>query len=118
MPDASGEKGRPMSLEALATPRALTLGVELELQIVDRNDDDLTAASGDLHRVLRDELLASFERVAAHAAALKAEQALVILRQEVQGQGNDAVWLRRTEAAGHPLPDLVRQAARRWHGET
>jgi carboxylate-amine ligase len=73
-------------------------------------------ASGQ-HRVLRDEILSSFESLAPHAVALRAEEALVILRQEVTGRGNDAAWLRQVEARDHLLPDMVRQAAQRWHGE-
>lgn len=69
------------------------------------------------HRVLRDEVLASFERLAPHAEALRAEEALLILQREVAGRGNDAAWLREIEARDHLLPDVVRQAARRWHGE-
>jgi carboxylate-amine ligase len=40
-----------MSLEAFAQSRAFTLGVELELQIVNRHDYDLTPGSADLLRV-------------------------------------------------------------------
>lgn len=42
-----------MSLEAFATSRALTLGVELELQIVNTHDYDLAAHAPDLLRALR-----------------------------------------------------------------
>ncbi len=41
-----------MSLETFTRSRALTLGVELELQIVSTNDYDLTPAAADLLRVL------------------------------------------------------------------
>ena len=32
------------------------------------------------------------------------------------GLGNDATWLRRIEEENHLLPEVVRRAARRWHG--
>ena len=41
-----------MSLEPFAESRALSLGVELELQIVNQHDDDLTPASKDLLRLM------------------------------------------------------------------
>lgn len=41
-----------MALEAFADSRALTLGVELELQIVNTHDYDLTHASDDLLRLV------------------------------------------------------------------
>jgi carboxylate-amine ligase len=41
-----------MSLETFATSRAFTLGVELELQIVNRHDYDLTPGAADLLRVM------------------------------------------------------------------
>ncbi|URI10791.1 YbdK family carboxylate-amine ligase [Aquincola tertiaricarbonis] len=41
-----------MSLEAFASSRAFTMGVELELQIVNRHDYDLTNGAADLLRVM------------------------------------------------------------------
>ena len=41
-----------MSLERFAESRALTLGVELELQLVSLHDYDLTPAADDLLRML------------------------------------------------------------------
>jgi carboxylate-amine ligase len=70
------------------------------------------------HRVLRDDVLASFDRLELHAAELKAQDALAMLRQEVQGStGNDACWLRRLHDDEALLPEVVRQQTRRWHGE-
>jgi len=68
------------------------------------------------HRVLRDDVLASFERIESHAVELKAEAAIGHLRDEISGTGNDATWLRGVEAADHLLPEVVRQAALRWRG--
>jgi carboxylate-amine ligase len=42
-----------VSLEAFANSRAFTLGVELELQIVNRHDYDLTPGAADLLRVMK-----------------------------------------------------------------
>ncbi|WP_157671067.1 YbdK family carboxylate-amine ligase [Chitinibacter sp. GC72] len=42
-----------MPLEAFKTSQALSLGVELELQLVSRSDFDLTAASPDMFELLR-----------------------------------------------------------------
>ena len=42
-----------MSLEAFATSRALTLGVELELQIVNTHNFDLAPQAQDLMRLMK-----------------------------------------------------------------
>ena len=69
------------------------------------------------HRVLRDEILRSFERVGSHAADLKAEHALKLLRREIDGHGNDAGWIRDVQAREHLLPEVVRQQTLRWAGD-
>ncbi|MEF7613422.1 YbdK family carboxylate-amine ligase [Aquincola sp. MAHUQ-54] len=48
-----------MSLETFASSRAFTLGVELELQIVNRHDYDLTPGATDLLRVMERRKLAA-----------------------------------------------------------
>ncbi len=68
------------------------------------------------HRLLRDEVLASFDRLAPHAQDLGAEDALALLRLEALGIGNDAAWLRQTQAHDRLLPDVVRQASQLWRG--
>jgi len=68
------------------------------------------------HRVLRDEVLTIFDRLAPHAAALKAEPAIALLRAEVQRGGNDAAWLREVQSREQLLPEVVRQASLRWQG--
>jgi carboxylate-amine ligase len=68
------------------------------------------------HRVLRDDILASFERLEIHAMELKAEGALTLLRDEILGVGNDASWLRSLHAREGMLPEVVRQQTRRWAG--
>lgn len=72
-------------------------------------------------RTLHDDLLASLVELEPHAMALHAEEALVSLRGEVQGSGNDATWIRATQAASsHPAPlvDVVRKQVERWEGGT
>jgi carboxylate-amine ligase len=48
-----------MALEAFSASRAFTLGVELELQIVNRHDYDLAPGAGDLLRVMERHKLAA-----------------------------------------------------------
>jgi glutamate---cysteine ligase / carboxylate-amine ligase len=68
------------------------------------------------HRTLRDDLRATFDRIEAHAVELRAVEALRLLRQEVDGLGNDATWLRRLHAREGMLAEVVRQQTRRWAG--
>jgi carboxylate-amine ligase len=69
------------------------------------------------HRVLRDEVLRSFERIGSHAADLQAEHALNLLRREIDGHGNDAGWIREVHARERLLPEVVRQQTLRWAGD-
>ena len=71
--------------------------------------------SGDT-RPLRDELDAVFTRLEGHAAALRAEDAIALLRAGLAGQGNDAAWIRRTQADERLLAEVVRQQVQRWAG--
>ena len=66
--------------------------------------------------MLRDDLIAVLSRLDTHAGDLRAEAALQYMRREINGLGNDATWLRRVEAENHLLPEVVRRAAKRWHG--
>jgi glutamate---cysteine ligase / carboxylate-amine ligase len=68
------------------------------------------------HRVLRDDLLATLDKLEAHAMELRAEGAIALLRDEVKGLGNDAAWIRARQAHEHLLPEVVRQQAIRWQG--
>ena len=47
----------------------------------------------------------------------RAEAALQALRREINGSGNDAAWLRGIESQDRMLPEVVRRAAARWHGD-
>ena len=68
------------------------------------------------HRVLRDEILASFDKLEVHAMELRAEPAIELLRGELLGVGNDAAWIRDLQQREHLLPEVVRQQTRRWQG--
>ena len=66
------------------------------------------------HRVLRDDILASFDQLEVHAMELQAEDAIRLLRGEVLGGGNDASWIRRLQQREQLLPEVVRQQTLRW----
>ena len=68
------------------------------------------------HRVLRDDLLATFDRLEVHAMELRSESAIQMLRAEIAGTGNDATWIRQLQQREHLLSEVVRQQARRWRG--
>ena len=68
-------------------------------------------------RSMREELLDSFDQLESHAMALHAEDALMLLRDELLNTGNDARWIRaahgsRGEAA--TLAAVVRDQVHRW----
>ncbi len=69
------------------------------------------------HRTLRDDLLALFDKLEVHAMELRAEEALLLLRQDVSETGNDARWLRRLYEREHQLPEVVRRQTLRWAGQ-
>jgi carboxylate-amine ligase len=68
------------------------------------------------NRTLREDLLASFAALEIHAMELQAEDAIRLLRNEVEGIGNDATWTRAAWAREHLLPEVVRQHCLRWGG--
>ncbi len=68
------------------------------------------------HRVLRDEVRASFDALEIHAMELQAEPAIALLRAELDGAGNDAAWIRKVEEREGLLPEVVRQQCLRWKG--
>ncbi len=68
------------------------------------------------HRTLRDDIRATFAKLEVHAMELKAEEAIQILKHEVDGLGNDAAWLRQLHAREGMLAEVVRQQTRRWAG--
>jgi len=71
------------------------------------------------HRLLREEVLASLDRLESHAIALKAEAGLKRLRQELLTGQSDAAWLRQTlaqETSEQRLTTLVSRQVERWRG--
>jgi glutamate---cysteine ligase / carboxylate-amine ligase len=69
------------------------------------------------HRTLRDDIRATFEKIEVHAMELQAEEAILLLSQEMDAAGNDATWLRQLHEREGMLAEVVRQQARRWRGE-
>ena len=69
------------------------------------------------HRSLRDDLAVTLQRLAPHAAELRAEAALRFVQAELGAGGNDAGWIRQTMAREHLLPEVVRQQCARWAGD-
>ncbi|MEO8124949.1 MAG: YbdK family carboxylate-amine ligase [Burkholderiales bacterium] len=69
------------------------------------------------HHVLRDDLLAVFDKLELHAMELRAEDAIRMLRAEILGTGNDATWIRQLQHREHLLAEVVRQQTRRWRGQ-
>ncbi|MBK1689932.1 YbdK family carboxylate-amine ligase [Rubrivivax gelatinosus] len=68
------------------------------------------------HRPLREDLQALLVRLEPHATDLRAEGALQYLRRELVGHGNDACWIRATQAREHLLNEVVRRQTLRWAG--
>jgi carboxylate-amine ligase len=68
------------------------------------------------HRTLRDDITAMLERLEEHAIVLRAEEALRFIARELAGHGNDATWIRATQARERLLPEVVRQQTLRWAG--
>ena len=68
------------------------------------------------HRTLRDDILASFNRLEGHAIDLGAEAGLKLLRTELLDKGNDASWLRDVREREGLLAEVVRQQVLRWAG--
>ena len=68
------------------------------------------------HRVLRDDIRATLDALEIHAMELQAEPAITLIRAELEGDGNDATWIRKLEQREHMLPEVVRQQCLRWKG--
>ena len=65
---------------------------------------------------LGDDLRATLRALTPHAQALGSTDALEALEAAVQGEGNDAAWLRARFAQAGTLADVVRQQAVRFMG--
>jgi carboxylate-amine ligase len=68
------------------------------------------------HRPLREDLVATLAKLEPHAADLRAERALAFVRAEIAGHGNDACWIRATQARERLLNEVVRRQTLRWAG--
>ena len=68
------------------------------------------------HLPLREHLLQTFERIAPYARQHGAAASLALLQASVQGDGNDAHWLRSRMHEEQLLAEVSRQAALRFRG--
>ena len=68
------------------------------------------------HTRLRDDIEKTLELLEIHAMELKAEDALLFIRNELKGSGNDASWLRSLHQEERLLPEVVRRQCLRWAG--
>ena len=70
------------------------------------------------HRVLRDDIRDTLDRLEIHAMELQAEPAIALIRAELASgaDGNDATWIRQVERREHMLAEVVRQQCQRWKG--
>ena len=72
-------------------------------------------ATGD-HMPLREHILMTMDKIAGHAAAHGASNALHLLRTDTQAGQNDARWLRDRQRQEQLLAEVSRQAAQRFRG--
>ena len=68
-------------------------------------------------RRLREDLLATFERIAPDAAAMSTHGALSALARDVDRQFNDTRWLRERYQESRSLNDVVRMQSERFAGK-
>jgi carboxylate-amine ligase len=74
-------------------------------------------ASGE-HMPLREHILLTLHQVARHAESTSATAALQMLRNDVNRNHNDARWLREQQGRERLLAEVIRQAARRFRGDS
>ena len=74
-------------------------------------------ASGE-HMPLREHILLTLHQVARHAESTSATAALQMLRNDVNRNHNDARWLREHQGRERLLAEVIRQAARRFRGDS
>ncbi len=68
------------------------------------------------HRTLRDDIRTTLDALEIHAMELRAEGAITLIRDELNGNGNDATWVRGVYDRERLLPEVVRQQCERWGG--
>ena len=66
---------------------------------------------------LQEDMLATLEKIAPHAAELGTTELLATLARDVREQHNDARWMREVYQQRHALGDLVWQQALRWRND-
>jgi glutamate---cysteine ligase / carboxylate-amine ligase len=69
------------------------------------------------HMPLREHILLTLQKIAAHAQAAGATAALQLLRNDVNRNHNDARWLRERQGQERLLAEVIRQGARRFRGD-
>ncbi len=69
-----------------------------------------------VHRTIRDDVLATMERIRPHAAALGALKACEELSEDARERGSDATWIRDQFANERLLAEVVRRQTLRWNG--
>lgn len=69
-----------------------------------------------VHRTIREDILATMERIRPHAAALGAVQACDELAEDARSRGSDATWIRDQFANERLLAEVVRRQTLRWNG--
>ncbi|RYX93624.1 MAG: glutamate--cysteine ligase [Comamonadaceae bacterium] len=74
-------------------------------------------ASGE-HLPLREHILLTMRQIERHAAAVGAVSSMNMLRASAERSENDARWLREKQAREALLPEVIRQAALRFRGES
>ncbi len=68
------------------------------------------------HTRLRADIDQTLPPLAPPAMELKAAAALLFIRKELAGSGNDASWLRALHEQERLLPEVVRRQCLRWAG--
>jgi carboxylate-amine ligase len=67
-----------------------------------------------IRQPLRDHILASLDAVSPYTARLGSRAAINYLRRVVEGEGNDARWIRSVHGEFRSMRALMREQARRW----
>lgn len=70
------------------------------------------------HMALREHILLTLQQIARHAQESGAATALQMLRADVNRNHNDARWLRERQGKERLLAEVIRQAAKRFRGDT
>ncbi len=80
-------------------------------------DGSLVGVATGERRSVRDDLLASLERVEQHAAELDCLPAIHALRQVAEREGSDAQWIRDVHGESGSMNEVMRRQSLRWRGD-